>query len=463
MKIKYPTVGPILGETTSNHIRLLIRGELEWTDGVPRWCHGVIQIKKSTNKQYGEPQYFKLNPNFDMTGIAIVEGLESDTSYDYAVGWVFSEVDSSDIDVKKVLDWSNAATGKFCTGSNDRNQSRSVIAGSCRYMLKLLGNKWFDDRGDKTFRSIKEIVDHDKTPINQLIMVGDQIYADDLNIIGADKNLDDYLKRYREVFTQPNIRDLMKQIPTYMTLDDHEITDNWPAKASPKDFVTKFPAAMHAYQTYQLSHSPCIPIKSGKLDGTPTKLWYSYSDGCLDVFAMDTRTERQLDNNSRKMISKEQITALKAWLNDGSGAVKLILTSVPVVGSDSLDKWAGFPAQRFEILNFIMTKAIPKVVFLSGDVHASWSCELSADYIDAPKIISIVSSAFFWPYPVALTQSFQQSGKVSIADGKYISLSNASKICRSDNFTRIDFSSTQIVVSIYERKGKRFAQKIHEF
>ncbi len=463
MKLKYPTVGPILGEATHSRVRLMIRGELEWSGGFPRRCHGVIRLRKNGAKEYGKPKYFKLNPNFDMCGVAIVEGLDAEALYDYQMGWLFSDVDSADIDVEGVMDWSDAAAATFRTGSKDKARERAVVAGSCRYMLKLLGGYWFDDRGDKTFRSIGRLLDSKKTAFDQLIMVGDQIYADDLNIVGADKHSDEYLQRYREVFTQPHIRWLMQQIPTYMTLDDHEIEDNWPAKSTPKDFVTKFPAAMHAYQTYQMSHSPCLEVVDGRLVGTPNKLWYSYSDGCLDVFAMDTRTERQLEDDERQIISDQQLDALKDWMDDGSGSVKLILSAVPIVGSESKDKWAGFAEQRLELLDFIVEKQIPKVVFLSGDVHASWSCEVSAEYADAPKILNIVSSAFFWPYPVPSAKNFQRSGKVELADGKSFALTNASKICRDDNFVRIEFSKDKVVVSIYGRKGSRFARKVHKF
>lgn len=463
MKIKYPTVGPILGETTNNRTRVFIRGDLEWSENNPRKCHGVIRIKKSSSVQFDKPQYFKLNPNFDMTGIAVIENLLNETDYDYQIGWLYSEVDSNEIDVDKILDWNETAKGSFCTSSSDRTIDRSIIAGSCRYMLKFFNGTWFDDRGDKTFRAIQQIVENDKPKINQLIMVGDQIYADDLNIIGPDKKVDEYLQRYRDVFSQPYIRNLMAQIPTYMTLDDHEIEDNWPENSTSQEFVTKFPAAIHAYQTYQLSHSPCIPISDGKLEGTPNHLWYNYSDGCLDVFALDTRTERSLAESPRRIISEEQFTSLKEWLNDDSKAIKLILSSVPIIGSESSDKWAGFPEQRFELLNFIAVNSIQKVIFLSGDVHASWSCEISLDYIDAPKIISIVSSAFFWPYPVASANTFQKTGSVKIADGKNARLTNSSEICRDDNFSRIDFSSNKVIVSIYGRKGERFSRKVHHF
>lgn len=93
-----------------------------------------------------------------------------------------------------------------------------------------------------------------------MLMVGDQIYADDLNFIGPDDMLDEYSARNRDAFTQRYIRRLMAGTPTYMMLDDHEIEDAWPANASARDQVVKYPAAIHAYQSYQANQSPLLPM-----------------------------------------------------------------------------------------------------------------------------------------------------------------------------------------------------------
>ena len=462
MELKYPSVGPIVGQCSSKLSRIFIRGELEWYNHLPRRAHGVVRIKnKSSNSQYSSPIYFKLNPNFDMTGIAILEGLDADTNYEYEIGWIFSDVDTEIINVDQSLDWKNSAKGSFRTASEDPQQSRSIITGSCRYLLKLFGGKFFDDRGDKIFRTIDQLFHDRNLPIHQLIMMGDQIYADDLNRLGADKTVDDYLERYKDAFTQKYIRHLMSKVPTYMTLDDHEIEDNWPANAKSKDLVSKFPAAIHAYQIYQSSHSPCIPVVDGKLQGTLEKLWYNYSDGCVDIFVMDTRTERQL--NAKKIISTAQMTALKKWLADGSSSVKVIVSSVPVFGSESHDKWGGFPEQRADLINFIFDHNIPRVVFLSGDLHVSWSSEITLKNNSASKIVSIVASAFFWPYPVGSIKNLEHSKTIKWSDKKEIVIGNASKICKEDNFVHLDFSLSRVLVSIYNRKGELFSQKNHQF
>jgi len=195
----------------------------------------------------------------------------------------------------------------------------------------------------------------------------------------------------------------MSRIPTYMILDDHEIEDNWPSKANDSDHITLYPHAIHAYQIYQCSHSPLfLSNADGRIDGLLQKFWYTFTDGCSDWFVMDSRTERLLSSQSPKMINQGQLNALLTWINDGSDKIKMIVTSVPFVpdlDSDSDDKWGAFPEQRTVILDAISALSNPKIVFISGDVHCSFTAEIKYKDRKTPIAYQVVSSSFFWPYP----------------------------------------------------------------
>lgn len=371
LKIRNFDVGPIVGETTSNRVRIWGRAQGQIVEDMPRRCFGVFRCREKGNQDsWRRPQYFKMNPNFDMTGVAVVAGLSPEKSYQYEAGYFFSDVELDDAPLRKI-DWGDSSSGSFMTASDDDSKPRNLVIGSCRYLLKTFFGSFFDDRGDKTFRSIlKQIENGD--PVHQLIMMGDQIYADDLNALNPDKTIDQFYRRYREAFSQKYLRALMSQVPTYMTLDDHEIEDNWPSKASEKDWKTLFPVAIHAFLSYQLSHSPKIAIKNNRMQGTPESFWYDYTDGCIDVFVTDSRTERYLGEctDSREMLSQKQFSALKRWLKDGSGRVKIIVTSVPffpdMTSGENQDKWSGFSRQRQEILTHIEQNQIRKVTFFQG-------------------------------------------------------------------------------------------------
>lgn len=460
MKAKELTVGPILGHTCTNMVRIFGRAELSEENGQPRRAHGIVRIRKKGVSTFSDPLYFKMNPNFDMTGIAIISELRSSTTYEYQMAWVYSDVDYNEMSLNDSLNWEGIDIYEFCTASGNKNQPRTVVMGSCRYALQMLGGMWFDDRGDKTFRSILKKKNKGED-IDQLIMCGDQIYADDLKFLGADNSLEEYNKRYRKAFTSKHLRTLMAQVPTYMTLDDHEIEDNWPESATSKDWVTKFPAAIHAYSTYQASHSPLFSVKNGRIDGEPTHLWYFYQDGCCDFFVCDTRTERYLKGSSPEIIGPRQMDELLNWLNDGSGRVKIIVSSVPPYESESDDKWHGFIDQRDRILEFIHQKSIRKVVFMSGDIHACMSSELVLN--NNSKVISVVSSAFFWPYPHPNRRGFKLKGKIQSKTQQEYIVKNSSKVYPADAFSKIVVSPSGIKIDYFSRKGNRLGGKSYSF
>ncbi len=464
MKLNELTVGPIVGETTQNRARIWGRGEAHVIDDQPRRCFGAIRHRKQGAQSWSRTQIIKMNPNFDLTGLAILDRLVPETHYEYQMGFFFSEGEMGDIEFRN-SDWTNISGGHFLTASGNNRKSRTLVIGSCRYLLKTFLGDFFDNRGDKTFRSILKQIKNG-TEIHQLIMMGDQIYADDLNVFNPDKTIAQFYQRYRDAFSQKYIRRLMSQIPTYMTLDDHEIEDNWPSMADQQDWKTLFPNAIHAYQTYQLSHSPTIPVRGRRLVGTLNHLWYKYSDGCCDIFVTDSRTERYFNSDGESgILGPDQIRALKRWLKDGSGRVKIIVTSVPFVpdsaSDESQDKWAGFQRQRIELLEHIERNQIRKVVFFSGDVHASLSIELISP--SKVKIVSVVSSAFFWPYPHPSSSHFRTTGTIDGGNAGQFRLANSSRVVGDDNFTKININPNQMEVEVFERKGKRRTKKIHRF
>ena len=467
MKLRGLSVGPIVGETTPTRARIWGRADTALLDNLPMRSFGAVRVRTATGPgEWSRAKLFKMNPNFDMTGVGIVTALQPSTEYEYEIGHFFSDGELDDAKFGD-SDWTDASAGSFVTASDDPKAARSIVVGSCRYLLRTFLGSFFDDRGDKTFRSIYTQI-QDGKPVHQLLMVGDQIYADDLNALNPDKTIDQFFQRYRDAFSQPHIRKLMSIVPTYMTLDDHEIEDNWPAHSSEKDLRTLFPVAIHAYQTYQLSHSPSIPVQGNRLVGTPTDLWYTYSDGCTDVFVTDSRTERlvkPLNPMDRSMLGPGQLVALKDWLNDGSGRVKLVVTSVPFfpdIGKDeNADKWSGFPAQRMEVLEFLEQHQIRPVVFLSGDVHASLSAEIESP--TGLRVYSVISSAFFWPYPHPTAHNFQLEGTINGGEAGAFTLRNVNKVISDDNFTRLEITPDAMVVQVFERKGRRLSSKTHSF
>ena len=470
-KIERFDVGPILGAVSTESARLWGRGHGPRNGGLRR-MFGAARFRKK-GRDFGPAQYFKLNPNFDLTGVTVLHPLTAQTDYEYQIGGFQADLEFEDLTAfddprsESELDWRDAHGASFRTATSDPEVPRSFIFGSCRYLLRLFGGSWFDDRGDKVFRSILAQIENGR-PIDKLLMLGDQIYADDLNFLFPDQGVDEYLSRYREVFSQKYFSDLVSHTPTYMTLDDHEIEDNWPARATTQDFMRKFPAAMHAYLTYQLSHSPVFPYDAaGRLIQPPGRYWYQFEDGCCEFFVMDTRTERLYSDEGERIqvIGHNQMHALKNWLADGSERVKLVATSIPFfpdLAGPGKDRWDSFPNQRNEILTHIRENRVRRVVFLSGDVHSSMTAELRHPEDPEFKIVSVVSSPFFWPYPHGFASGFQTSGVLLHSPG--FRLRRAAPVHSTDNFARVGVSPDQIRVEFFARKGERLGSpKTHRF
>jgi alkaline phosphatase D len=85
-----------------------------------------------------------------------------------------------------------------------------------------------------------------------------------------------------------------------------------------------------------------------------------------EIFLLDARQYRNHAKNT--MLGRAQ----KRWLFDAlsasSATFKFIASAVPLAGGGH-DRWDGFPQERAEIIEFIRSRKITGVVFLSADMH----------------------------------------------------------------------------------------------
>lgn len=202
---------------------------------------------------------------------------------------------------------------------------------------------------------------------------------------------------------------------------------------------------------------------SGRIDGTLSHFWYIFSDGCADWFVLDTRTERVLSGTEPKMINDAQMKALLDWLDDGSSRVKLVVASVPVfpdMQGFAEDKWGAFPQQRSKILEHIRVNKIRKVVFVSGDVHCSFTSQLGLASEPDFLVHSIVSSSFFWPYPHPAQRDFLFGHPLLGIEKHEYTSKRTSPLHLIDNFARIEVDPAEVRVSFYERKGAQLGKLV---
>jgi hypothetical protein len=215
-----------------------------------------------------------------------------------------------------------------------------------------------------------------------MIHAGDVIYFD-FPKSSRKPQLDSYRDEYRESWFEDRFqRWFLAHGPHYMTLDDHEIVDQFAcdelggsdeAGRKPQQFLA---AARPAYVEYVHSRHP-------DPDGP---LFYDFCHGMVPFFVMDTRTGRRRRSDSQ-IIDGVQMEAFKQWLKKHKEHLKFVVSSVPFVAeltrsgdsSEVDDKWCGRPFrwQRDEIIDFIENEAIERVVFLVGDMHCAYHASLS--------------------------------------------------------------------------------------
>jgi len=77
------------------------------------------------------------------------------------------------------------------------------------------------------------------------------------------------------------------------------------------------------------------------------------------------------------------------------------------------------------------------------------------------RIISVVSSPFFWPYPHSSKEDFQLTGELAAASG--YELGTRSEIYSTDSFTRVTVDLQGLRVEFFERKNDPLGETRHRF
>lgn len=534
--LRAPGRGPIVGHTTATTCRIWIRGANPDDEGVElaenRRTIGVIAVTHENGrlvpKRARKVHYFRLHREFDRTGTfnlgsdasldgqTISTALKPDTEYVVRVGTLsiddpFPNDESvSDQALGKRLprsdeaDWfedlsslpGSESEARFRTFP-EKSENLSFILGSCRYP----GILWKVKEADRIFGPLLQeaqgkgpAIDGDpaeRGPASLVLMVGDQIYADMLNrkvpLARAD-TFAEFQERYITAFGSRNMRALLRQIPNYMILDDHEIEDNWTQdRIGNAESREVFNHAISAYLSYQWSHGP-------RTFGR--RLFYQFDYGDYPFFVLDTRTQRYMDDipgslDDNHMLGRpsldpavypSQLEILLQWLETcqktRGNIPKFIVSSSVFVpnpmsareGRDGeagqkirwkqeSDSWPGFPATRKKILSCIVNNRVQNVIFLSGDIHCSNVAEMKFSGkagTEKIKAFSVTSSAFYWPFPFAdgepssyVHDSSKPEQKDSFSVTKAVEMNyKAWNFTQEDNYCRVDVDRANQILTI---------------
>ena len=556
--LRPPGLGPIVGHTTPTSSTIWIRAS-DRTDvggkhADDRRTIGLITIDQIDGQPATEDlqgvYYFRLHRKYDRTGIFTlgrdhclthaatdppppIIPLAPNTHYRVRVGTLTLD-DSFDTD-QNIPDSSLAdllpdpsrlreqllriegkrATAEFRTFPDQPQDSMSFMLGSCRYPGLLSKTKEADEIFGPILAEARGAEQRDRAQM--VLMVGDQIYADKLNRhipIGLADTFEEFQDRYQSAFGSRNMRALLREMPIYMILDDHEIEDNWTQDRIDKPSENRaysrkvFNLAIAAYRSYQWTHGPRT---------YPNRLYYQFDCGGYPFFVLDTRTQRFMEDVSDSLADNRllgrtrhvdqhaiaegepsQVERLEKWLADSqdeySNMPKFIVTSsvfapnpmsartgrlddkIPVIETrsqmvkwmEASDSWPAFPETRRRLLRFVIDQDIQNVVFLSGDIHCANVAQitLKENGEELPlKMASITSSAFYWPFPFAdgepsdyvhVSTAQDQLDTFKISETETMNY-RSWNYTQEDNFCRVDIdrANHRLVVTPFDKKGRQ--------
>lgn len=387
-------LGPLIGGLDSTGVNLWGRA-----DG-PGVLHAWVGQREDLSDARPAGHSLPLSVDTAFAGVAPVRGLQPGTRYHYALTLAAG---------KPGPDHPHCGTFVTAPSKDDRAVFRFAF-GSCFLPEGTAGGKTF-----------AEMIKHADT-LSFLLMVGDQIYADDgkREHTGLDRvalTRADYNAVYAYVWSNPALRALLKRVPVFMTGDDHEVDDDWRWSDESHDHAVIPPwdtflrwlhgrsyeeriitlarvrDALQAYWDHQLMHAP--PLLRPPQEFTERgqyvlghdqafSLAYTFDYGPAAFFVMDTRSMRVRPQGRAYpiMLDEAQWQDLEAWLErEKDRPVRFIVTSSACLFQMWTDipgdRWSLYHAERDRLFGLLASKGKGNCYLLTGDLHSGHA--ISAD------------------------------------------------------------------------------------
>jgi choline dehydrogenase-like flavoprotein len=311
-------------------------------------------------------------------------------------------------------------------GQSNNPQSSVIFAvGSCQYPAGILDKQV----AYRSYQHLNQLLESKQNPKPEFVaLLGDQIYADaTAGFLGPSNRFDQLVMPYYRLYENVHVRSVLRKIPLYAMLDDHELSDNWEPVTNSisqqrvlKDTFDIGVKSFLNFQRGQINHK-----RKDQTQDSPTPLWYSFKRNGFNFFMSDTRTERSARTASNILLASttimqaEQQSALEKWLlNSDENQAKFILSSSIILPRHRLkhasqnsaancirsDGWDGYPVSLYKLLAMIVDQNIQQLVFISGDEHIGCYAEIQITNLSSGKIghtSSIHCPGLYTPFPFA--------------------------------------------------------------
>jgi alkaline phosphatase D len=214
-------------------------------------------------------------------------------------------------------------------------------------------------------------------------------------------SLADYRVRHAQYRTDPDLQAAHAAFAWAVTLDDHDVENNWAGDVSQRDgepdrdpavFRTRRADAYRAFWEH-------MPLRRAQRPAGPEMAMHrrlTFGD-LLDVHLLDTRRHRSDQDPAhpadpaRTLLGAEQ----RAWLWQGLATPRARWTTLaqqvffsprdlapgPGTAIDE-DAWDDYAAERDALRDHLVAARTPNPVILTGDVHAHHACDVPADSRD---------------------------------------------------------------------------------
>jgi len=277
-----------------------------------------------------------------------------------------------------------------------------------------------------------------------MTLLGDQVYVDaTAGFLDPVTEYEKYSLPYIQLYKRPQVRAVLRKLPSFNMIDDHELVDNWEpgAAAEPLNQVVKdiYKKGVSAYLKYQRAEQDFSSDDSNR-----DPLWYSFTKQGHDFFMCDTRTQRTVRTAENilapntTILGEKQHTSLEYWLKSPKTNTKFVLSSSMLLprslsshGNDAtlaslirIDSWSGYPNSLNRILAFLVDNRLENIVFLSGDAHIACFAEIEIENLDNQEKVSTWSihcPGLYTPFPFANNRPDHYEGALDLDQSNKIS------------------------------------------